>query len=44
MKKLFALIALVSFVFASCDKEETAQPDNSTVSSVNEKKDLSGWD
>ena len=44
MKKVLAIIALASFVFASCDKEETAQPDNSAVSSVNAKKDLSGWD
>lgn len=44
MKKLFALFVLASFGFASCDKEEIAQPDHSTIGTVSEKKDTSGWD
>lgn len=44
MKKLLALMVLSSFVFASCQKEETAQPEKQTFKSVSEKKDVSGWD
>ena len=45
MKKTLAIIALAAFTFASCQKEETAQPELKTkVSDSAEKKDTSGWD
>ncbi len=44
MKKVLAVIALAAFTFASCQKEETAQPETKTLKSVSEKKDVSGWD
>jgi hypothetical protein len=44
MKKVLTLMALVSFVFASCEKEEAPQPEKESFKTVSEKKDTSGWD
>ena len=44
MKKVLALIVLAAFTFASCQKEETAQPETTSLKTVSEKKDTSGWD
>jgi len=45
MKKIIVLAALVSVVFASCKKEETATPSTKTEKVMGgEKKDMGGWD
>jgi hypothetical protein len=44
MKKVLAIIALAAFTFASCQKEEAAQPETTSLKTVSEKKDTSGWD
>ena len=44
MKKVLAIIVLATFTLASCQKEETAQPETTTLNTVSEKKDTGGWD
>ena len=44
MKKVLAVIVLAAFAFASCQKEEVAQPEKASLKTVSEKKDVSGWD